>query len=261
MYQIRYSILSMHRRKHHIVWLLGISLIIRATQYFINSISLGESAYSNSVFSTSLVEIVWLSFILYFWSSTRNYIKESKILYLLWSKKESWRDIIWGITWAIATIVIAYIIISYSISGILALPTNYEQYLQWMIWTSMVLFIMIIVTIGFSLITNSYMTILISLVIYFLSYSVNFIITSLQYYANSSENTISYTILSIVKFLLPRFDLLQAGVPFPNWFLALIGHGILWYILYKLTLYYFSYHHTHHENILNIWHQSQSRKA
>lgn len=254
MLQIRYSIISLHWRKKHILWLSVVTLALLSVQFFLSNISLGEGTYVNTNFAQSLVEIIGLLFILYFWSTTRSMLIQSKILYLFWSKKQNAHSIIWWIVSGLFTIVSVYTIIGYLL--ITLLGTLPAHYIIALIGTIVVFYIMTLIVVLLSLISNPYITFMGSGIIYGISYSINFIITSIQWQEYSDP--ITNTLLRIIQAILPHFDLLTSPlIPISNRIYSIIGHGILWIVLYFLIIRVFSSRYTSHEDFLNLWHETK----
>lgn len=80
----------------------------------------------------------------------------------------------------------------------------------------------------FSFLTNSYAAMLSALVIYIISYSINFIIFSTPV---NFEGNISFKILTIVQYLFPRFDILYSTVSDSSARLWAMGGNILYLIV------------------------------
>ena len=79
----------------------------------------------------------------------------------------------------------------------------------------------------FSSITNSYAALLSTLIVYLISYSINFIIFSTPV---NFEDNISFKILTIVQHLFPRFDILYSSMSMFSTWLRSVGANILYFI-------------------------------
>jgi hypothetical protein len=219
-------IMTLHRRKKHILWLIVCAIFLFLCSPIINSISLWEWTIVNNAFQHQITEIIWLLFLLYFWSTTLSQLNHTKVTQLLRSKKREPISFISQIRWSIYSVFIWYIIIT--IIGVSIM--NFHQidiipYINLLIsWWIILTIVMIL-----SLLTNSYAAMVVSLIIYSISYSINFIIFSTPL---SFQQTLSYKILMFVQYLFPRFDLLYST---SRWFERFWSIG--WNILYFCCIY------------------------
>ena len=198
-------IVTSHRRKKHVIWLFICAVFVFLLIPLINSISLWEGWFVNTSFQHQITEIIGLLFVLYFWSTILQQLNHNKIIQLLRSKRKepiSFVTQIWLGTYSIYAI---YIIITCLIALLLQWPEH-----NILIWYSNLLIsgaIVLTVVMLLSIVTNSYAAMVWSLIIYSISYSINFIIFSTPL---AFQETISYKILTILQYLFPRFDMLYS---------------------------------------------------
>jgi len=239
MWEIWYSILSYHRRKKYLLWLIIIVSMILLSLFFFGSISLGETWYIYNHFSIGVIEIIGLFFVLFFGSTILHQLRDTKILHLLQSKKKDNKGFIgWVILWLI-TIVLLYTSIAYGIRYILFWGELAQIFLQ-RTGTSMILIISSSIVLLFSTLTSPYLAFMVGLIIYGISYSIDFIIYNLE---NSAQNTniIVTTTIHSIKYLFPRFDLLT--IPSTT-LAALVWHSIYFTLLCLLITLSFSIRYT-----------------
>lgn len=217
-------IILSHRRKKNIFGLIaalvGIALLIP----LLNSISLGQGAIVNQSFQHLIIEIVGILFILYFWSTLLKQFQENKTLQLLRSKKKEPIQFIIGARLGTYTVYGWFIVIAMITSllfyGDISLIISYSNLLiSGAIALSLIFF--------FSSITNSYAALLSTLIVYLISYSINFIIFSTPV---NFEDNISFKILTIVQHLFPRFDILYSSMSMFSTWLRSVGANILYFI-------------------------------
>ncbi len=255
MAQVRYSIFSLHRRQKHTIWLIVIALILVLTQFFFASISLGEGTIVSWEITESSIHIIWLLFAIYFWSTTLPSLERQKILQLLFSKNQNPHAIIWGVWWGLVSIIIIYSVIVHAISILLSLIHPFS--LSWTVGIGNVIVMSMVIgrALLFSLLSSSYITFMTSLILYGVSYSINFLITTILYQNN---NIIVSMSLHTIKYTFPRFDLLtNNNLPIDIRWRAVISHLMLLVILYYILGMVFSSRYTHsYENLLHLWHKS-----
>lgn len=226
-------IITLHRRKKHILWLIICAIFIFLCIPILNSISLWEGSFVNSSFQHQITEIVGLLFLLYFGSTTLSQLNQNKITQLLWSKKKEPISFISQIRWGIYSIYIFYILLT--ILTTLLLQGLNISIIMW--YTNLIISWGIILTIimMLSLLTNSYAAMVWSLIIYSISYSINFIIFSTPL---SFQETLSFKALTILQYLFPRFDILYSTV-WTEWLRSLWGNILYWIVIYYIFVYVF----------------------
>lgn len=208
--------------------------------------------------SLSTIEIVWLIFVLYFWSTTLQSLIQSKILYLLRAKKQDPNAIIGGILLWLMSIVVLYTTISFTIAYIIGDGVSIINITS-RIGLTTVLCITTMIVVLFSLVSNTYIAFMSWLIIYGISYSINFLVESMSILWPQSVNA---KILNIMKYIFPRYDLLTTNLlPLSNWIRVIIGHIVYMVTLYIIINKVFSSRYTSHENLLKLWHQSKKQKA
>ena len=226
-------IITLHRRKKHILWLIICAIFIFLCIPILNSISLWEGSFVNSSFQHQITEIVGLLFLLYFGSTTLSQLNQNKIIQLLWSKKKEPISFISQIRWGIYSIYIFYIVLT--IFTTLLLQGLNISIIMW--YANLIISWGIILTIimMLSLLTNSYAAMVWSLIIYSISYSINFIIFSTPL---SFQETLSFKALTILQYLFPRFDILYSTV-WTEWLRSLWGNILYWIVIYYIFVYVF----------------------
>ncbi len=226
-------IIILHRRKKHILWLIICAIFIFLCIPILNSISLWEGSFVNSSFQHQITEIVGLLFLLYFGSTTLSQLNQNKIIQLLWSKKKEPISFISQIRWGIYSIYIFYIVLT--IFTTLLLQGLNISIIMW--YANLIISWGIILTIimMLSLLTNSYAAMVWSLIIYSISYSINFIIFSTPL---SFQETLSFKALTILQYLFPRFDILYSTV-WTEWLRSLWGNILYWIVIYYIFVYVF----------------------
>ncbi len=213
MFNIWKLITIAHRRKKYILWLIIVIFAIVLLIPLFNSIALWQGDIINTSFQHIVIEVVGLLFIVYFGSTLLKQFTDNKTLQLLWSKKKQpLRFIIecWlGLYSIYAVFVLVAMIISFLYYGDSILIMTYINLL---ISGAIALSVILL----FSCLTNSYAAMLSTIIIYLISYSINFIIFSTPI---AFEKNISYTILTVVQYLFPRFDILYSSVhtPITRW--------------------------------------------
>lgn len=258
MTHIWYSIISLHWRKKHVLGLIIITLLGLLSQFFLKSISLWEWQYISNEMSFATIEIVWLIFVLYFWSTTISNLIKDKILYLLRAKKEDSHSIIWWILLWIISIILLYITLAFMMAYIIWWNTLINFNFISLIGLFLILSITTLIVILFSLLSNAYIAFMSGLIIYGISYSINFIIESAK---TQAINSFNISILNIIKYIFPRFDLLSTNI-LNTWtqIRVFIGHIIYIIALYFIIVKVFSSRYTNHENLLKFWHNSQRKE-
>lgn len=226
-------IITLHRRKNHILWLVICGIFIFLCIPILNSISLWEGSFVNSSFQHQMTEIISLLFLLYFWSTTLTQLNQNKITQLLWSKKKEPISFISQVRWGVYSIYIFYILIT--IIAVIVIQGFDINILMWYInliisWGIILSIIMIL-----SLVTNSYASMVWALIIYSISYSINFIIFSTPL---SFQDTFSFKALTILQYLFPRFDILYSTI-WREWLRSLWGNIIYWVVIYCIFVYVF----------------------
>lgn len=206
MFSIWRLIIAEHRRKKYMLWLIVIVFIVALCLPLLNSIALGQGDIVNQSFQHLTIEIVGILFLVYFWSTLLHEFRANKTLQLLRSKKKEPLAFILGTWLGIYSIYAAFILVALIISliyyGDTTLILSYTNLLiSWSLLLSIVFL--------FSFLTNSYTAMLSSLVIYILSYSINFILFSTPV---GFESSLSFKIFSIIQYLFPRLDLLYSSL-------------------------------------------------
>lgn len=206
MFHIWRLILVEHRRKRHIIWLFVIILILIGLIPLINSLSLWQGAIVNNAFQHTVIEIVGLLFLVYFGSQMIANFYEHKTLQLLWSKKKEPLQFIIGAWTGLYTIYAGFILLAGIGSWIYYGDyTIFLSYINLLITGAIALSFVIL----FSYITNPYIAILSTFIIYSISYSLNYIIFSTP--TNFSSH-ISFKILTFIQYLFPKFDTLSSTI-------------------------------------------------
>lgn len=199
-----------HRRKKHILWLIIVLFVVALCLPILDSIALGQGDIVNQSFQHLIIEVVGLLFLVYFGSTLLHQFSENKTLQLLWSKKKQPLSFITGAWLGLYTIYAGFVMIALLASllyyGDTAIIISYGNLL---ISGSIALSFIFL----FSCVTNSYAAMLSSLIIYIISYSINFIIFSTPI---SFEGNISFKILSLIQYLFPRFDILYSTMQDPS---------------------------------------------
>lgn len=212
-------ILQFHRRKKHILWLLICSLIIWLCVPFIDGIALWEGKIVALSFQHQMTEIIGLLFILYFGSTTLQQFQQTKITQLLRSKKKEPIHFILQ-SWAGIYSIYAFFVII-TLLGIVIIQgwwiSAVSLFFNLLISGGIILSIIMIL----SLLTNSYITMVAGLIIYILSYSINFIIFSTP---NSFKESLSFKVFLWLQYLFPRFDLLYSTLSTTNRWRAIGGN-------------------------------------
>ena len=114
MIQIWYSIISLHRRKGYIIWLLLFWLLWIGIEFIIHSLALWESIYSNQ-FYWNFLEFWAILFSLYFWSQSIIEFIDQRLWYIMQAKRKSIHSILLGTISGLGTIAIWYLVIWYII--------------------------------------------------------------------------------------------------------------------------------------------------
>jgi len=226
-------IITLHRRKKHVLWLIICAVFIFLCIPILNSISLWEGSFVNSSFQHQITEIIGLLFLLYFGSTTLSQLNQNKITQLLWSKKKEPISFISQIRWGIYSIYIFYILLT--IFTTLLLQGLNISVIMW--YANLIISWGIILTIimMLSLLTNSYAAMVWSLIIYSISYSINFIIFSTPLWF---QETLSFKALTILQYFFPRFDILYSTV-WTEWLRSLWGNILYWIVIYCIFFYMF----------------------
>ena len=226
-------IITLHRRKKHILWLIICAIFIFLCIPILNSISLWEGWIINSTFQHQITEIIGLLFLQYFGSTTLSQLNQNKITQLLWSKKKEPISFISQIRWGIYSIYMFYILLTILTTLLLQwLNINIIMWYANLIisWGTILTIIMML-----SLLTNSYAAMVWSLIIYSISYSINFIIFSTPV---SFQETLSFKALTILQHLFPRFDILYSTTS-TEWLRSLWGNILYWIVIYCIFVYVF----------------------
>ncbi len=218
--------MTLHRRKKHIFWLIVCGIFVFLCSPLICSISLWEWEIVNNTFQHQITEIVGLLFLLYFGSTTLNQLNDTKVTQLLWSKKREPISFISQIRWGIYSVFAWYILLNFIVTTIIHFhQVDVIPYINLLVSWWVILTIVML----FSLVTNSYIAMISSLIIYSISYSINFIIFSTPL---SFQQSLSYKILSFAQYLFPRFDLLYST----SWWSERLW-SIGWNIIYLCCIY------------------------
>jgi hypothetical protein len=226
-------IITLHRRKKHILWLIICAVFIFLCIPILNSISLWEGLFVNSSFQHQITEIIGLLFLLYFGSTTLSQLNQNKITQLLWSKKKEPISFISQIRWGVYSIYIFYILLT--VIAILLIQGFDIHIIMW--YSNLIISWGIILTIimMLSLLTNSYAAMVWALIIYSISYSINFIIFSTPI---SFQETFSFKVLTVLQYLFPRFDILYSTL-WREWLRSVWGNILYWIVIYYIFVYIF----------------------
>ena len=230
-------IITLHWRKKNILWLIICGIFIFLCIPLLNSISLWEGAFVSNAFQHQITEIIGLLFLLYFGSTTLNQLDQNKVTQLLWSKKKQPVSFIVQIWWAIYSIYTFYILLT--MTAVLLVRGLDIDIMIWyanlmISWGTILTVIML-----FSLLTNPYASMVSALIIYSISYSINFIIFSTPL---SFQETFSFKALSIIQYLFPRFDILYSTV-WVQWLRSIWANLLYWIVIYTIFVSVFLYHH------------------
>lgn len=203
-------ITTSHRRKRYILWLIIVLFVVALCIPLLNSITLWQGDIVNQSFQHLIIEIVGLLFLVYFGSTLLNQFSENKTLQLLWSKKKEPLQFIGGAWLWLYSIYGLFVIIA-MISALIYYGDTaiIFNYLNLLISGAIALSFILL----FSCITNPYASMLSTLVIYIMSYSINFIIFSTPV---NFEEHISFKILTTIQYLFPRFDILYSTIQDPS---------------------------------------------
>lgn len=195
-------------------------LVIAVGTIIINSISLGQGEFVNLAFQHFAIESIGVLFLVYFWSILLNEFREKKTIQLLWSKQKRPLLFLMEAFGGIYTIYAGFILLTMSAIALWTqtwLPMWYaiNLLISWIIVLSIVL--------CFSCITNAYWAMIITLILYIISYSINFIIFSTPLHF---EHNISFQLFSLIQYIFPRLDLLYSTLwTWARW-RALLGNGL-----------------------------------
>ena len=204
MFSIWSLIIAEHRRKKYMFWLIFVVILIGLCLPLLNSITLWQGDSVNQSFQHLAIETVGVLFLVYFGSTLLHEFRANKTLQLLRSKKKNPLEFIIGTWLGLYSIYALLVLLSLALSllyyGDMNLILTYTNLL---ISGAILLSIVFL----FSFLTNSYAAMLSSLVIYLISYSINFIIFSTPV---SFENSLSFKIFSTIQYLFPRLDLLYS---------------------------------------------------
>ena len=237
MIDIARTIIRYHRRKRHILWLIMLVIIAMSVQPLIQGLALGEESYVMTQWMLSSIEIIGIIFVIYFASTIHHQYQDTQILPLLMSKRSSSYAYIGGILWWMITIMTIYTIIAgiaLMISTDMTTITIFYQILSRLIIFST----MITISLFISLFASPYIAMMASLVIYGVSYSINFL---LFITTQTSSSLRTHDIIRIVSLFLPRFDLLVSGMWSHTRRWAIAAHSTYTIIVISLTTISFSY--------------------
>lgn len=235
MFEVLYLSLIAHRRKKHILWLIVSGVIVFVVGPMINSLSLGQWWDINTTFQHQATEIIGVMFILYFGSLIFQTLRDNKTLQLLWAKKKQPTQMLAQLRWGIFVIYSGFVIMM-MIASMLTWgrsPDILIMYINLLITWAITLSLVML----FSLFTNSYASMIVTLVIYLISYSINFILFGTP---NHFQWDLSYKLLTIVQYFFPRFDLLYSTIMTSSRFRTMIGTiiygAIIAFVLYRVFL-------------------------
>lgn len=253
MIQIWYSIISWHRRKGYIIWLLLFWLLWIGIEFIIHSLALWESIYSNQ-FYWDFLEIWAILFSLYFWSQSIIQLIDQRLWYIMQAKRKSIHSILLGTISGLGTIAIWYLVIWY-IWYILFLWPLTLPVLLWLWSTIVIVLLTLMLTILLSLLShNTYLSFISSWILYLVSNSIDFIISNLQY---TNTGWILYKIIDIIQYILPHYDLIKSSLSDSNIRnRLLIGHLLYWVVIYIITyvVFYFYYDNSSWKSSLHLIH-------
>lgn len=253
MIQIWYSIVSWHRRKGHIIWLVFFWLLWIGIELIIHSLALWESIYSNQ-FYLDFLELWAVLFSIYFWSQNIIQFIDQRLWYIMQAKRKSIHSILlWTIS-ALGTLIIWYLVIWY-IRYILFLWPLTLPVLLWLWSTIIIVLLTLMLTILLSLLShNTYLSFISSWILYLVSNSIDFIILNLQY---TNTEWILYKAIDIIQYILPHYDLLKNSLSDSTIRNRLvIGHILYWITIYIITylVFYFYYDNSSWKSSLHLIH-------
>lgn len=227
---IWYLIVLSHWRKKHILGLIIILIAIACLTPLFNSIALGQGDIVNSSFQHLFVELVGLLFLVYFWSTLLKWFSDNKTLQLLWSKKKKPFSFLAQSWLGLYSVYAAFILVTTLGASLYYADLSISMsFLNLLISGAITLSLVML----FSCLTNAYAAMISSLVMYTISYSLNFIIFSTPY---NFEGHLSFKILKIVQLLFPRFDILYSTLTHLNtWIWASLGN-ILYFLCVSFIL-------------------------
>ncbi len=235
MIDIAWTIIRYHRRKKHILWLIVLVIIAMSVQPLIQGLALGEESYVMTQWMLSSIEMMGLVFVIYFASTIHHQYQDTQILPLLMSKRSSSYAYIGGILWWMITIMTIYTIIA----GIALMISTDMTTIFYQILSRLIIFsTMITISLFISLFASPYIAMMASLVIYGVSYSINFL---LFITTQTSSSLRTHDIIRIVSLFLPRFDLLVSGMWSHTRRWAIAAHSTYTIIVISLTTISFSY--------------------
>lgn len=239
MLHIRKLVVLSHWRKKYIFWLIGCIILIYLCSPLINSLSLWQWDTINTVFQHQITEIVWMLFLLYFGSTILGQWKSNKIFQLLWAKKQEPISIIFQIRLGLYSIYSLYIIVTYCIGYIIQwfeiniLLMYINLLISWWILLSLVMIL--------SQFTNSYAAIIWSLILYVISYSINFILFSTPIWF---QDSLSYQILHTIQYIFPRLDLLYSTMGSASWIRSAMANILYLIVIIILLIRSFLFYYT-----------------
>lgn len=217
-----------HRRKKHIIWLLASLVVLVAIAPFLNSISLWQGQVVNQSLQHTVVELVGVLFLWYFWASSLSDLSTTKTLQLLRAKKKEPLNTLIGLWTGLYTIYSVFVL-----SAGVIFSTYYADISLMISYVNLLASGAILLTLVFvlSFFTNSYTALLGSMIFYITSYSINYIVFSIPV---TSEDSLSSHALHIVKHIFPRFDVLYST----TWEARVraLGANILYYIAISILM-------------------------
>lgn len=251
MIQIWYSIISWHRRKGYIIWLLLFWLLWIGIEFIIHSLALWESIYSNQ-FYLDFLESWAILFSLYFWSQSIIQFIDQRLWHIIQAKKNHIHNILLGTIIGLWTITTWYLIIWYIRYILFLWPISLSVWL-WLWSTIVIALLTLMLTILLSLLShNTYLSFISSWILYLVSNSIDFIISNLQY---TNIGGIFYKIINIVQYTLPHYGLLKSSLSDSNMRNRLmIGHIFYWIVIYIITyvVFYFYYDNSSWKSSLHL---------
>jgi hypothetical protein len=204
MFHIWKLILIWHRRKKHILWLMICVVITILCMTLIQPLSLGEWEFVTNALQHQITEVIWILFLVYFGATSINQFNHTKITQLLRSKQKKPIAFISQLRAGTYSIYATYIISTYIATLLFNwTESNITEYINLLVSGSTILTITMIL----SLLINTYSAMIWSLIMYGISYSINFILFSTPI---TFQTNVSYQILTFLQYLFPRFDLIYS---------------------------------------------------
>ncbi len=211
-------------RKKYVFWLAVVLIVIALCIPLIDSLSLWQGIQVNQSFQHLVVELVGVLFLVYFWSTLLYQFIHNKTLQLLWSKRKQPFQFIVGTWLGLYTIFAVFTLIALVASWFMYHDSSVVlSYINLLISGAIILSIVFLL----SFVINAYAAMLSTLVLYVLSYSINYIIFSTPV---NFESNISFKVLTVVQHLFPRFDILYSTIATPQSWRWALGATLIYFV-------------------------------